>query len=119
MRSVCLVWLIAGCGFSGGPAATGNDPGSGSSTGSGSGSASGSGGTGTTHDCDVTGATLRLCVSFGDSPMAQDLLVPPHALIDAVGITPIDGVLNGVAGSFGASSRLRFAESPDFDVSEL
>ena len=117
MRRACLVWLIAGCGFSGGPA--GPDEGPGSGSGSGSGSANGSGGTGTTSSCDVTGATLRLCVSFGGNPMAQDLLVPPHVVVDATGIAPIDGILNGVAGNFGTSSRLRFAESPDFDVSDL
>jgi concanavalin A-like lectin/glucanase superfamily protein len=115
MRRACLVWLIAGCGFSGGPAEPGGGPGSGS----GSGSANGSGGTGTTSDCDVTGATLRLCVSFGGNPMAQDLLVPPHVLVDATGIAPIDGILNSVAGNFGTGSRLRFAESPDFDVTDL
>src|SRR5262245_49126594 len=108
MHRACLVWLIAGCGFSGGPAGTGEGPGGGSGSGSGSGSATGSGGTGTTGSCDVTGATLRLCVSFGGSPMAQDLLVPPHVLVDAIGIAPIDGILNSVAGNFGTSSRLRF-----------
>lgn len=123
MRCVCLVVLIAGCGFTGSPM-TGDDTGSGdpgaapgSGSGSSSGSGSGTGTTGNTGSCDVTGATLRLCVSFGQNPV--DLLDPPHALVDATGIRPITGILNTIAGAFDTSSHLRFAESQDFDVQDL
>lgn len=123
MRCACLVWLIAGCGFTGAPAVPGDDTGSGT-PGSGSGSSSGSGSgsgttTGNTDSCDATGASLRLCVSFGDNPMAVDLLVPPHAIAQAAGILPILGILDSVSGSFDLGSQLRFAESSDFDVSDL
>lgn len=124
MRCVCMAFLIVGCGFSGSPlpepGGGSGDPGTGGSgdPGGGSGSSPGPVGAGASQ-CDVPGATLRLCVSFGDNPMARDLLDPPHALADATGVLPIDGVLNGVAGAFNTGSRLRFAESPDFDVSEL
>jgi hypothetical protein len=121
MRSVSLVVLIAGCGFTGSPM-VGDDTGSGTpdpggGSGSSSGSGSGTGTTGSTGSCDVTGATLRLCVSFGQNPV--DLLDPPHALVDATGIRPITGILNTIAGAFDTSSHLRFAESQDFDVQDL
>jgi len=122
MRCTWLVWLIAGCGFTGAPSVPTDDPGTGSGAGdpgagSGSSTGSGSGTTGNTGSCDVTGATLRLCVSFGQNPI--DLLDPAHALIEATGIQPIQGILNTVAGAFDGGSHLRFAESPDFDVQDL
>src|SRR5437868_5238791 len=115
MRCTCLVSLIAGCGFAGAPAVPTGDPGSG---GPGAGSGSGSGApTGNTGSCDATGATLRLCVSFGDQPI--DLLAPPHTIAEATGILPIQGIINNIAGVFDSGSHLRFAESPDFDVRDL
>jgi hypothetical protein len=115
MRGACLVWLIAGCGFTGAPSEPPDDPGD---PGAGSGSSTGSGSpAGNTGSCDATGATLRLCVSFGDHPI--DLLAPPHTIAEATGILPIQGVINGIAGVFDNGSHLRFAESPDFDVHDL
>jgi hypothetical protein len=104
----------------GGDPGTGSgDPGGGSGD-PGSGSSGGSGATGhPSGNCDVTGATLRLCASFGSDPIAQDLLAPPHAVVEASGILPIGGIINSVAGSFDGASHLRFAESPDFDVHDL
>ncbi|HEX3757290.1 MAG TPA: LamG domain-containing protein [Kofleriaceae bacterium] len=121
MRYACLVWLIAGCGFSTPAEPAGGDPG-----GSGSGQNGGSGsGVGTAAgQCDASDAQLRLCVSFGVDPMMQDLAAA-HAVVEASGIAPLTAVLpianilTGTAGVFGAMSHMRFADSPDFDVSEL
>ena len=120
MRYACLVWLIAGCGFASQPGAAddpGGDPGGPGAGGSGS-AGSGSGGTGTGR-CDVSDASLRLCVSFGTDPMAQDLSGAGHALVAAKDVLPLAGLVGGTAGTFGLSSQLRFAESKDFDVADL
>lgn len=122
MRYAFIVWLIAGCGFST-PAEPAGDPG-GSDPGQNGGSGTGSGVGTAGAQCDASDAQLRLCVSFGVDPMMQDL-VAGHAVVDAFGVAPLTAVLpiasilTGTAGSFSAASRMRFAESPDFDVSEL
>jgi hypothetical protein len=116
MRHACLVWLIAGCGFSSEPGPAVDDP-PGGPGGSGSGSGSGVGVAPTR--CDVTDASLRLCVSFGLDPMAQDLIDPRHTLIEHTDVTPLAGLVGGTAGTFILTSQLRFAETRDFDVGEL
>lgn len=111
MRCACLV-LIAGCGFTSQPGPTGIDPiedPSGDGTGSGSSAAS----------CDVDDPQIKLCVGFGGDRMAEDLAVPPHAVAEATGITLISGIDLITAGGFAPASRLRFAESRDFDVTDL
>jgi hypothetical protein len=121
MRYAFVMWLIAGCGFST-PADPTDDPGgSGSDQGGGPGAGTGSG---TGAQCDASDPQLRLCVSFGVDPMMQDL-AGAHAVVDASGVAPltallpIPNLLTGTAGTFSATSRMRFAESPDFDVAEL
>ena len=120
MRYACVVWLIAGCGFSAPAAPAGGDPGGDGSDPPGSGS-----GSSDAAQCDASDPALRLCVSFGTAPMAQDLAPASHAVAEMAGVAqltallPIANSLTGTAGSFSAASRLRFAESADFDVSEL
>lgn len=128
MRYACLVWLIAGCGFSataGTAEDPGGDPGGGSA---GSGAGAGSGGVGAASGkCDATDPGLRLCVSFGTSPMAQDLVTPLHEVAPgSTGVVafadlalPVPGLLVHTGGTFAAGSQLRFKESPDFDVDNL
>jgi hypothetical protein len=126
MRYACLVWLIAGCGFAASPSTDpGGDPGGGPGPGGGSG---GPGGSGTASGkCDVTDPGLRLCVSFGVDPMAQDLVTPLHELAagstGVVALTelvlPLPGLVAHTGGRFTATSQLRFKEHPDFDVENL
>ncbi len=121
MRYACLVWLIAGCGFSA-SASSAEDPG-----GSSAGSGSGTGGAGTSSGkCDVSDPGLRLCVSFGTHPMAQDLVTSAHQIVEATGVEPLANItlpilgrVVNTAGTFTASSQLRFKENPDFDVDDL
>jgi hypothetical protein len=125
MRYACLVWLIAGCGFSSsaGPA---EDPGgSGGSNGPGEPSGPGSG-SGSTSQCDASNPAPLLCVSFGTNPLVQDLVAPAHELLEHTGILPlanialpITGFVVKTAGAFGVSSKLRFKERPDLDVNDL
>jgi hypothetical protein len=126
MRYACLVWLIAGCGFSS-TAGTAEDPG-GDPGGGSAGPGAGSGGPGAASGkCDVTDPNLRLCVSFGTSPMAQDLVTPLHEVAPgSTGVVafanlalPILGLVVNTGGTFAAGSQLRFKESPDFDVDNL
>jgi hypothetical protein len=128
MRYACLVWLIAGCGFSssaglpedpggpGGPNGPGAPAGPGG-PGSGSGSAS---------QCDASNPAPLLCVSFGTNPVVQDLAAPAHELLEHTSILPlanialpITGFVVKTAGTFGVSSKLRFKERPDLDVNDL
>jgi hypothetical protein len=109
MRCACLV-LIAGCGFTSQPGPTEPDPVEDPSGGSGSGSAA---------SCDVADPQIKLCVRFGGARMAEDLAVPPHAVAEATGIALISGLDLIPAGGFAPASRLRFAESRDFDVADL
>lgn len=124
MRYAFIVWSIAGCGFST-PAGPADDPaGSGSDQGGDPGSGTGSGPGPASARCDASDPQLRLCVSFGVHPMMQDL-AGAHAVADASGVAPltaalpIPNLLTSTAGTFSATSRMRFAESPDFDVTEL
>ena len=87
MRYACLVWLIAGCGFSSsaGPA---EDPGgSGGPNGPGGPGGSGSG-SGTASPCDASNPSPLLCVAFGGLPMVQDLAIPAHEILERTGILP-------------------------------
>lgn len=108
MRTACLLcWLIAGCGFSSAP---GSGPG---------GVDGGSGGPGATTGCDASDPSLRLCLTFDQTPMkVVDLANPAHLLTDASGVTQILRLASGAA-QFDPASRIRFAEHPDFDVAEL
>ena len=113
MRTACLLWLIAGCGFSSpGPGAApgGVDAGAGGP---------GIGGPGATTGCDVSDGALRLCLTFDQTPMKlADLVNPAHMLADASGVTQILGLVGGAA-QFSPTSRIQFAEHPDFDVAAL
>ena len=127
MRYACLVWLIAGCGFSS-SAGLAEDPGGPGPSGPGApagpgGSGSGSG---STTPCDATNPAPLLCVSFGTNPLVQDLAVPAHELLEHTSILPlvnialpITGFVVKTAGTFGVSSKLRFKERPDLDVDDL
>jgi hypothetical protein len=104
MRSACLIGLIAGCGFTSSPAV--EDP---------VGEPGGSGGAGgTASQCDVNDPSLRLCLTF-QTPMVQDLALPPHPLADTIGIQ----ILADATAKLDGRSHIRFVESADFDVSEL
>lgn len=111
MRSTYLIGLVAGCGFSSMPASGG---GSGGPEGvdAGTGVASG--------QCDLQDAKLRLCLSFDQTAaMVQDLVTPPHVLMDHIGVSSILGLLSTPTARFDSASRIRFAESNDLDVSDL
>lgn len=127
MRYACLVWLIAGCGFSSTPGLA-DDPGGGSAgPGSGSGGPGGSGGgSGSASQCDASNPSPLLCVSFGGSSLVQDLAIPAHDVLEKTGILPlanialpIAGLVVNTAGTFSATSQLRFQERPDLDVDDL
>jgi hypothetical protein len=57
--------------------------------------------------------------------MAQDLSSAAHTLVNARDVLPLKdvlplaGLIDGAAGTFSATSQLRFADSRDFDVSDL
>lgn len=110
MRYACLVWLIAGCGFSSEPFASG-DPGSdpgGTDPGGGSG---GSGGSGAAPGaCDVTNANLRLCLSFGVDPMVRDLINPARMLVAGNHVLPILNA-GGRDATFDGVSELLFGDT--------
>jgi hypothetical protein len=114
MRIACLVWLIAGCGFTSqeGPVDPADDDGAGGAPGGGSG---GSGAT--ASQCDVTDASLRLCLTF-DTPTVQDLVEPPHVLADNTGIQILQILANATA-KLDGRSHIRFMPSGDFDAPEL
>jgi hypothetical protein len=128
MRCACLLWLIAGCGFSSssGPA---QDPGSpGGSNGSGDpGAPSGpGGGSGSPSQCDASNPSPLLCVAFGGASLVSDLATPAHELLEHTGVLPladialpITGFVVRAAGTFGMDSKLRFRERPDLDVNDL
>jgi hypothetical protein len=125
MRYACLVWLIAGCGFSSsaGPAEDPGGPGGPGNPGGPGGSGSGSG---TTSQCDASNPSPLLCVAFGGTSLVQDLATPAHEILDGTGIVPlanialpITGFVVKTAGTFGATSQLRFKERPDLDVDDL
>jgi hypothetical protein len=116
MRSVWIVSLIAGCGFTGPDSPVGDDQGGpgGGSGGSGSGSSAGTAG------CDVQVGSLKLCLTF-DGHDVHDVLVPPHRLAIGLGVAPILRILtsNSDAVRLDGNTRIRFDESPDFDVQNL
>lgn len=110
MRSVWLVCLIAGCGFSG-PGTSDDESGD-------PGGASGGSGTGTaTASCDVQVPSLRLCVTF-DHNVVQDVLQPPHHLAVASGVLPILRILSDAV-KLDRGSQIRFDPSADFDMHDL
>ncbi|HEX7836599.1 MAG TPA: LamG domain-containing protein [Kofleriaceae bacterium] len=108
MRIACLLWWIAGCGFSSAPGLPGTEVDAG---------AAGSGGPAT--GCDVSDPSLRLCLTFDQTPMKiVDLANPAHVPVDASGVTQILRLAGGAA-KLDPASRIRFAEHPDYDVAEL
>lgn len=112
MRYACLVWLIAGCGFSSEPFPS-SDPG-GTGPGGGSGGSGGAAGT-----CDVSNASLRLCLSFGADPMARDLINPARALVAGHDVLPILHS-GGMDATFVGTSELLFGGDDDINkVNEL
>lgn len=121
MRCACLL-LIAGCGFSSQPGAA-DDPGS---PGGSNGPGGSGGGSGSASTCDASNPTPLLCVSFGTNPLVQDLATPAHDLLEHTGILPlanialpVTGFVVQTAGTFSATSQLRFKERPDLDVDDL
>lgn len=127
MRHACLVWLIAGCGFSS-SAGLAEDPGGPGPGGPGAPAGPGGpgSGSGSATPCDASNPAPLLCVSFGTNPLVQDLAVPAHELLEHTGILPlvnialpITGFVVKTAGTFGVSSKLRFKERPDLDVDDL
>ena len=73
----------------------------------------GAGGPGSTTGCDVSDPSLRLCLTFDQTPMRVVDLVNPamHMLADASGVSQILRLSSGSA-QFGPASRIRFAEPP-------
>jgi hypothetical protein len=125
MRYACLVWLIAGCGFSSsaGPA---EDPGGSGGAGNPGGTAGSGSGSGTASQCDASNPSPLLCVAFGGTSLVQDLATPAHEILERTGIVPlanialpVTGFVVRTAGTFGATSQLRFKERPDLDVDDL
>lgn len=121
MRSAWLICLVTGCGFSG-PAASaaddqGTDPGSGddSQTGSEPGPSA--------SMCDVTDATLRLCLTFDQTPMMQDLATPPHTIRESLNVVAAQGLVTAAASTNTAAqfaqAHILFDNSTDFDLSAL
>jgi len=127
MRCACLLWLIAGCGFSSsagaGPA---EDPGGpGGSMGSGGPGGPG-GGSGSASQCDASNPSPLLCVAFGGAPVVQDLVAQAHELLEHAGILPIANIALPITGfvvqtaaTFSRASQVRFKERPDLDVDDL
>jgi hypothetical protein len=128
MRCACLLWLIAGCGFSSPPGLT-DDPGSpGGSNGSGgSGAPSGpGGGSGSASQCDASNPSPLLCVAFGGASLVSDLATSAHELLEHTGIQPlanialpVTGYVVQTAGIFNLGSQLRVKDRPDLDGNEL
>jgi hypothetical protein len=128
MRCACLLWLIAGCGFSS-PSSLADDPGSpGGPSGPGvPGAPAGpGGGSGSPSQCDASNPSPLLCVAFGGASLVSDLATPAHELLEHIGILPlanialpITGFVVRTAGTFGLGSQLRFRERPDLDVNDL
>ena len=122
MRRAWIAWLFAGCGFTaqpipgsgGDPPDPAPDPGGGSDSGSGSGT-----GSAAAYACDVTDPSLRLCLTFDHLPMVADLAVPPHALVEATGVRQILRLIADAGAALDSRTRIRFADAPDLDVSEL
>jgi hypothetical protein len=118
MRWVHVVWLIAGCGFSTSTEPGGGDPGDPSDDPGDPGDPTDDPGPGPIAAvCDVSDPSLRLCLTFDQSPMV-DLASPPHALAELAGVTPLPIAGHTVA-ELGAQSQIRFAEATDLDVAEL
>jgi hypothetical protein len=125
MRCACLLWLIAGCGFSS-SAGLAEDPGGpGGSIGPGDPGGPG-GGSGSASQCDASNPSPLLCVAFGGAPVVQDLVAPAHELLEHAGILPlanialpITGFVVKAAATFSRSSQVRFKERPDLDVDDL
>ena len=68
--------------------------------------------------CDVSDPSIRLCLTFDGDPLVKDRSGADHTAVDDVGVSPVQGVAGGAI-ALTATSRLRFADSPDFDVSDL
>lgn len=116
MRYACLVWLIAGCGFSSEPFPSGDPGGDPGGTGPGGGSGGSPTAPGT---CDVNDAGLKLCLSFGANPMARDLINPARALVAGHDVLPILNT-GGMAATFVGTSELLFGDADDINqVTEL
>jgi hypothetical protein len=126
---VCLVWLIAGCGFAsqpssgtdptdpGGPAGP-NDP----ADPTGPGDPGGTGGSNApAARCDVSDPDLRMCLSFSGPRGAQDLVSPAHTIAVATNIAAIAGITTGaaMAATFNATSQVRLDRNRDFDAAQL
>lgn len=125
MRCACLLWLIAGCGFTS-PSGLADDPGSPGGPSDPGAPAGPSGGSGSTSPCDASNPSPLLCVSFGGPLLASDLAVPAHDLLEHTDVgalaniaLPITGLPAETVGTFGLNSRLRFKERPDLDVNDL
>jgi hypothetical protein len=120
MRSACLIALIAGCGFSSVAGSPGAEPGIDSGP-AGSGEPNGPGGSGgPVGGCDTSDPSLRLCLTFDQTPMKVTDLINPvaHTVADDFGVTQVLGLASGAA-QLAPASRIRFTEHPDFDVAEL
>ncbi|HEY0477379.1 MAG TPA: LamG domain-containing protein [Kofleriaceae bacterium] len=120
MRTACLLWLIAGCGFTSQTSPIGGDPGPGDVDGGTGGPAGPGGGSGTSAsrcDIDGTGLGLRLCLTF-DSPQVQDLVDPPHQVADTTGIQ-ILRILSNATAKLDGNAHIRFMPSTDFDLQAL
>jgi hypothetical protein len=122
MRCACLLWLIAGCGFSS-PAGLAEDPGGPMGPGDPGGTG---GGSGSASQCDASDPSPLLCVAFGGTPVVQDLVAPAHELLEHAGILtlanialPITGFVVKTAATFSRASQVRFKERPDLDVDDL
>jgi hypothetical protein len=63
---------------------------------------------------------LRLCLTFDQTAMmVQDLVAPPHALVDHTGLQQILGLVSTPTARLDSTSRIRFAERSDLDVADL
>jgi hypothetical protein len=69
--------------------------------------------------CDVSDPALRLCLTFDGDPLVRDLSSRPHMLAENIGVTSVIGPFGGRAAALNAASRIRFADSTDFDVTDL
>jgi Concanavalin A-like lectin/glucanases superfamily len=125
MRCACLLWFIAGCGFSS-PSGLADDPGGPSGPGDPGAPAGPGGGSGSASQCDASNPSPLLCVAFGGAPLVSDLATPAHELLEHVNILPlpsialpVTGFVVHTAGTFGMDSKLRFKERPDLDVNDL
>ena len=125
MRCACLLWLIAGCGFSS-PSGLADDPGSPSGPGDPGAPVGPGGGSSAPSQCDASNPSPLLCVAFGGTSLVSDLATPVHQLLEHINVRPlpsfalpITGFVVQTAGAFGLGSQLRFRESPDLDVNNL